>query len=811
MSSLLDRWELVEPLLFAHALRDPSAFQRGASKTSLYKDLTALRREHRFEDASIAQAFSLLGEDAPSASDDKEEALCNVIRDVATRWLVADGDHWALREEPDRPGHEIIRWRGVSMLVPPSILAAGALSRSGHAHPCSVRVLPESLAPRTPVGHLHVHLGLLLPFEALWVQLWQTFLQRGTLDSRNGDGFVSIKEVPKLALASGEGKPWRRWQWMMELAFAARVHLMQANALEWQKVAPMHGVLAEFSRGKVDVASRGRALVGLWTDAEWRKTARAEARRLANMRDAWHRRLPASPLIDTDSEVRFIAGALRGGSEHEGRARLLCQYLRVKVALYSSLVVDPWSSGLRHFLDVAKRDKPYCNVIDDDLTLEDARLVAAASESPLRIEALEIHVTPSKWRKLPRVATMRHSPRPAWVLSFVRARDPGPDDPEGARASAQWRRARAGAGAECRLLARYLAMRPSLLREARALSLMDWERNGPVWLFEAPFRRLIEASREIAAGHPRLNLRPLHTAFHLGEDFIHLLSGLREIYEPFAWRLSRGGDRIGHALALGVSPSAWSERNPWIRMRPWDRILDIGFVYWFFDKFGLRLDAGEVERMRLDARRVIENLFGTQEPDPLETARNIWCALPQARWEDAKNGSEHEARVNRARSFVARILDERAVGRRALSSSLSIQTKLELPMLEAVHDFVHDRIAKARVAIEVNPSSNLLVGGFRSIFEQPVFHTDKLPIILNADDPLTFGTTLADDYAYAWAGMVLGSGQSPDQATRRLEEAARCSLRYTFTSSLERRTLQAHGDLREDAATEAGAARRRGP
>lgn len=129
---------------------------------------------------------------------------------------------------------------------------------------------------------------------------------------------------------------------------------------------------------------------------------------------------------------------------------------------------------------------------------------------------------------------------------------------------------------------------------------------------------------------------------------------------------------------------------------------------------------------------------------------------------------------------------EGRVGRKALSLSLAIETKPELPVLTAVHAAVFERVAKTQVAIEVNPSSNLLVGGFRSIFEQPVFHTDDLPIILNADDPLTFATTLTDDYAYAWAGMVVGMGHSPTHATRRLEDAARCSMRYAFTEPHER-------------------------
>jgi hypothetical protein len=333
---------------------------------------------------------------------------------------------------------------------------------------------------------------------------------------------------------------------------------------------------------------------------------------------------------------------------------------------------------------------------------------------------------------------------------------------------------------------------------------MDWERNGPVWLFEAAFHRLINASADVAASHPRLHLRPLQTALHLGEDFDHQLSGLRQIFEPFEWGLIRHGDRIGHALALGLSPASWCESHPWVRMRPWDRLLDVGFVYWAFEHLGILLDAAHIERMRLSAREVLHRIFEGHEPqigclirDSLEIARNVWLSLTRIPPTVSGQGKV-PAHVASALLLRDRVMDDLRTGRRALSPSLTVETKPELAIIQAVHAAVHDRVARAQVAIEVNPSSNLLIGGFRSIFEQPVFHSDDLPIILNADDPLTFGTTLSDDYAYAWAGMVVGMGHSPTQATERLEQAARCSMRYTFTEAREREGMAGGGRRRRE-------------
>jgi hypothetical protein len=797
VSAVHDRWELVEPLLcFAHALRDPAAFRSGETKCARSKVLADVKREHHFEDAAIAQALHLLDVSAPAVMErDPEEGvpLHVALRETAERWLVADGDHWALRVEARQPGHEIIRWRGVTMLVPPSIVVGAALAGTERSHPCWVQVLPDSIAPREPVGHLHVHLGPMLPFEALWIQLWNAFLQHGSLDAPRGDGIASIKheDVPKIGRHENKRQPGMRWQWMLELAFAARVWLL----LEGEPKPP--SVLRDFGRGQISLERRTTALLGLRSQPAWRERARQEARLFVQRREREDRRtfrslskldaegsggdLAAMAPRDADDEAVFVAGALRRCQKNTDYAHVLYQYLRVKVALYSTLVVDPWTFGLRHFLDVVKRDSPYTNVIGDSRRLDEARLRAVRMEKPLTVRALEVHIRPEGWIKQPRQALgarLSHQ----WVLSFVRAASPKSKDAPGASGTRHWRRAREEVATMCRFLARCMAIRPSLLAELRGLSLMDWERNGPVWLFEAAFRRLIDASREVAAGHPLLHLRPLHTAFHLGEDFDHLLSGLRQIFEPFEWGLIRRGDRLGHALALGLRPEVWCEENPWVRMRPLDRILDIGFVGWAFDRLGLSLDTGHLERMRIDARDAIRRVFGDQPGgDPLERARNLWLSLPRRPPDGSPRGETRRDRLGGARALRDLVLDDRRIGRAALDLSVTVETKHDLPVLQAIHEVLHDCVARWQVAVEVNPSSNLLVAGFRSIFHQPVFHTDHLPITLNADDPLTFATTLADEYAYAWAGMVVGSGENPDQATRRLEEAARCSMRYAFT------------------------------
>ncbi|MEX5586124.1 antiviral RADAR system adenosine deaminase RdrB [Pseudomonas urmiensis] len=65
----------------------------------------------------------------------------------------------------------------------------------------------------------------------------------------------------------------------------------------------------------------------------------------------------------------------------------------------------------------------------------------------------------------------------------------------------------------------------------------------------------------------------LHLSIHTGEDYAHPLSGMRHIDETVRFCEMRHGDRIGHALAVGVSPSRWCE-NQGDMLVPVDEHLD---------------------------------------------------------------------------------------------------------------------------------------------------------------------------------------------------------------------------------------------
>jgi len=88
-------------------------------------------------------------------------------------------------------------------------------------------------------------------------------------------------------------------------------------------------------------------------------------------------------------------------------------------------------------------------------------------------------------------------------------------------------------------------------RLIRTLDVAGNENSAKTELFAPSLRWLRSLPR------PAAEPRPLLLSIHAGEDFAHLLSGIRHIEETVQFCGMSLGDRIGHGLALGIKPAQW--------------------------------------------------------------------------------------------------------------------------------------------------------------------------------------------------------------------------------------------------------------
>lgn len=133
------------------------------------------------------------------------------------------------------------------------------------------------------------------------------------------------------------------------------------------------------------------------------------------------------------------------------------------------------------------------------------------------------------------------------VAHFIKQKDPGqqPEKPD-----------------RYYYLCRHHKLRKKLMRQASALAygkkVLPKRLSEPLVGIDACANEMHASPEVFAPAFRMLRERGFpNCTFHTGEDFMHLLSGIRAVYEGLEFLDLRAGDRIGHATALGIDPEVW--------------------------------------------------------------------------------------------------------------------------------------------------------------------------------------------------------------------------------------------------------------
>ncbi|NIF18139.1 hypothetical protein [Pantoea sp. Cy-639] len=276
----------------------------------------------------------------------------------------------------------------------------------------------------------------------------------------------------------------------------------------------------------------------------------------------------------------------------------------------------------------------------------------------------------------------------------------------------------------------------------------------------------------------------LHLSIHAGEDYGHPLSGLRRVEETVRFCGMRAGDRLGHALALGISPKDWLERHGEVQL-PVDEHLD-NLVWAWREALRLRNVEGlqvPVARLELRIAKMLKqvpwaNWGGKTTPSTEDLWRlyRAWrlrrncsrtlsqaqddllvaeAGLQQAAVPDFTRLSRHlgKPRSDTAEGlFILRARHEAAQqGRSQCQVRLAVlqgrvvppgQTRLEqqeatcegrvsyvhdhddaddLSLMLAIQDACIERYARLGLMIETNPSSNVYIGQLDRHADHPIY------------------------------------------------------------------------------------------
>lgn len=279
--------------------------------------------------------------------------------------------------------------------------------------------------------------------------------------------------------------------------------------------------------------------------------------------------------------------------------------------------------------------------------------------------------------------------------------------------------------------------------------------------------------------------------YHVGEEFRHIVSGFRHIDEVLEGFRYKAGDRLGHALALGINVEQWVCDNEVVPIPRLEYLENLLWM-WGVNTFGgvtlpIRLEILENKIMDVVARICSDTGFKSDTitvkmlyqayqkkllSDHLEILRKI-CKKNEEEYKvclTEKYGRNclKDCKVYKQYKKKPRELDGIDMLLMANYCPLLIRefekvimisvTREEIGLYLKLQEYLVHKVEKKGIYLELNPTSNLAIGDFSQLGSHPIFRLSDLDecnknhvmVTVNSDDPAVFNTNVENELAYIY-------------------------------------------------------------
>ena len=292
----------------------------------------------------------------------------------------------------------------------------------------------------------------------------------------------------------------------------------------------------------------------------------------------------------------------------------------------------------------------------------------------------------------------------------------------------------------------------------------------------------------------------LSATYHAGEDFYDIADGLRAIDEAISFLELRRGDRLGHALAMGIDPQAHYEGINYRVPLPKQVCLD-NFVWLIYRsrELGIAIDPASLERLRQAAILYFREIYCKGRDDNPYLLQALASSLQEYYFSIKLRGDLPELYKTSAYVGISPLNQcyetyAECGGDPDLSSYRSSpcvtylcylyqycedvkQRGTEMVTIPVDHAYctlimnmqhaIQKRILEKDITIETNPTSNVSIGSFHQYKDHPIFRWNRhgleygaenelcpqLPVCVNSDDLGVFDTSLEFEFALLYDAL----------------------------------------------------------
>ena len=322
------------------------------------------------------------------------------------------------------------------------------------------------------------------------------------------------------------------------------------------------------------------------------------------------------------------------------------------------------------------------------------------------------------------------------------------------------------------------------------------------------------------------NIQNMGFTYHVGEDYRHIVSGLRHIDEVIERFFYKPGDRLGHALALGLDIKRWIQDTEAVAMPVQEHMENL---LWIWGK-GIE---GEIElpvpMERLEekimrcAEKIYHNISGItvrrlyQAYDKKFSSRHM--EILRGLQEDEayqKQDSSRETLSDRerqgihtyckmigsdCRSYQGLWTEERLISalycpvfeERGQQVEMVPVSENDLILYQKLQEYLLKKVAACGIYVETNPTSNLTIGNMKDLQEHPIFRLsplkqepgqERVMVMVNSDDPAVFNTNVENELAYVYYALE-HAGVAKEEALKWIDKVRQNGIDGSFILKLK--------------------------
>ncbi len=342
------------------------------------------------------------------------------------------------------------------------------------------------------------------------------------------------------------------------------------------------------------------------------------------------------------------------------------------------------------------------------------------------------------------------------------------------------------------------------------------ENNTEPWVF-APIYEEIRNSNtnKLINLNTDMPIKHLGFTFHSGEDYRHLLTGLRRIDEVIEHFKFHAGDRIGHGIALGADVERWIDNNRVIILPRLEHLENLLWL-WGLYKYGKSFDGFDVEYLERSIMEQAKKIYIAMEGI---TVYNLWEAY-RNKFKVFEIVDKYKSiDVNVDKSCIREIFcinansqDKIIWNEEKLTHAQHCKCYLERmlepiqleikredkALLEFIQQIVTTKISREGIVVETNPTSNTAIGEIDNIYEHYVYRLNSrglngdanveggVIVTINSDDPSVFNTNVSNELSYIFYSL-LEKGYAREDALAWIDRVRDYGMKSSFVDDRELR------------------------